>query len=161
MNGAHYHLLINHFPILGTLFGLILLSIGLIRANHTLLQTALLTLFIASILVAPTNATGEQAEEIVEQYGVSHKIIHEHEEKAESALPFTMALGLLALLAYILDLRKVSWAKWLNFGVLALGIFAMYLLYQVGNSGGEIRHNEIRKDAKPTQKEAHEEHGEH
>jgi uncharacterized membrane protein len=160
MNPAQFHLIINHFPILGVLFGLLLLIVALISNNRTIRFTALWTLFIATLTASPTNYSGEQAEELVEHLaGVSHDLIHEHEEKAEFALPFIIALGLLALLAIILEWRKIKIANLVSILVLGFGIFVMYLLYQVGHTGGEIRHPEIRANFK-SEKHQDKEHDE-
>lgn len=43
MNGAQWHLVLNHLPVTGTLFSLLLLSWALIRRSPELLKTALAT----------------------------------------------------------------------------------------------------------------------
>ncbi|MFC7671286.1 hypothetical protein ACFQT0_30695 [Hymenobacter humi] len=85
MNQAHWHLLLNHAPILGSLFGLVLLLLAVaLRLQPVLLRTGLVTLIVAALLTIPTQLTGDGAEEVVEdQPGVSEPLIHEHEEAAE------------------------------------------------------------------------------
>lgn len=145
MNDAYLHLLINHIPILGSLFGLILLVFGLFKANKTLIQTALITFIISATITLPTDWTGEGAEEIVEELGVSHDIIHEHEEVAESAVLTMLILGLLSLVALILNLRHSAFKDILNVLVLVMALIVFYFMYQAGNTGGEIRHPEVRE----------------
>ncbi len=88
MNDAHLHLLFNHYPIIGTLFGVLFLGYGLFAKNKSILHAGLLLLFLMALLAIPTQLTGEGAEEIVEELGVDHDVIHAHEEAAELAFWF-------------------------------------------------------------------------
>ena len=51
MNGAHFHLLVNHIPIVGTIFGLLILLAVIILKNATVKLTGLATLIAATIIV--------------------------------------------------------------------------------------------------------------
>lgn len=149
MNAAHIHLLLNHIPILGALFGMILLIFGLIRKNNALSQAALITFIMAAIVTLPVDWSGEQAEEIVEELpGISHDLIHEHEEIAELAVKFMLGLGVLSLLTLILGAWHVKIGRILRWITLLLSFAVFFLMTRAGNSGGEISHPEIRKDFK-------------
>jgi hypothetical protein len=65
MNGAYAHLILNHFPILGTLFGLVLLAAALIRKSDELQRGALMTFAVVGALSLPAYFSGEGAEEIL------------------------------------------------------------------------------------------------
>ena len=148
MNEAHYHLLTNHLPIFGVVIGILVILVGLISGKRDVKLTALGIFVFSALASIAAFYTGEGAEEIVENYaGVSHDIIHTHEEYAETFFTLTLILGGLALLGFILELKKHKFAKHIIFLTLILaiadGIFAKY----VGTSGGEIRHIEIRDDA--------------
>jgi hypothetical protein len=49
MNDAHLHLVVNHFPIIGTIFGLGILVTGMIVKNNTLKNTAYVLFATAAI----------------------------------------------------------------------------------------------------------------
>lgn len=141
MNETHLHLLLNHLPILGSLFGLLVLAVGLTKTNTTLTRTGLVTLLVAAGLCLPTQLTGEGAEEAIGQLpDISRTLIQAHEEAAELgfwALELTGALALLALLARE---RARTFARLTLLGaVLSFGLLA-----RAGNLGGQIRHAEIR-----------------
>lgn len=51
MNGAQWHLVLNHLPVTGTLFSLLLLSWALIRRSPELLKTALATAVLVGLTV--------------------------------------------------------------------------------------------------------------
>ncbi len=56
MNDAHLHLVFNHFPIIGTIFGLGVLMAGLLLKNNTVKNVAY-GLFIATALFAFASAS--------------------------------------------------------------------------------------------------------
>ena len=152
MNDAHYHLVINHFPIIGTIFGLGILIAGLVL-KKSLLQNTAYVLFIVSALTGFLSMyTGEGAEEMVENFPtVSENIIHKHEELAEKFAAVLYVLGAVSLLTLFLQLKRYSFAKIATYCTLGLALVAVVLGKEVGTSGGEIRHTEIRKNANQAQ----------
>jgi hypothetical protein len=146
MNTAHWHFIFNHIPILGTLFGVCILADGLMRKDKSLENTGLIIFVIVALFTIPAFLTGEAAEEVAEEIeGVSHYLIHEHEEMAEKALWLMMALGSFSLFAIIyskIKQQRITFVKVIAL-LVGMGIFTMMVF--VGNSGGEIRHSEIRK----------------
>lgn len=53
MNWAHVHLLLNHVPVLGTIFGLALLGYALMRRNDGLTRVALGVFVVVALLALP------------------------------------------------------------------------------------------------------------
>ena len=148
MNEAHLHLLLNHFPIIGTLFGGLFLAYGLFAKNKSILHAGLLLLFLMALLAIPTQLTGEGAEEIVERLGVDHEVIHEHEEAAELAIWFMSGLGLLALVTLLISRRtsgRDTVLRGLYVATLAFSVVVFVMMARVGSLGGEIRHTEVRE----------------
>ena len=146
MNDAQIHLALNHFPILGSLFGTILLGFGLFGKNKSLLNAGLITLFIITLMTIPVYLSGEGAEDIVEELGVDHDIIHEHEEIAEAAGWLMDTLGLLALISFFLSQKTFNRpARILTIVTFVMGIIVFGFMLQVGGTGGEIRHTELRE----------------
>ena len=146
MNDAQLHLILNHYPIIGTLFGVLLLAYGFFAKNKSILHTGLVTLFVAALLVIPTYLTGEGAEEIVEALGVDHEVIHAHEEAAELALWLVIGLGVLAGITFLLSLRASlnnTTLRFLYLSTLVAGLAVFGYMARVGSLGGEIRHPEI------------------
>ena len=147
MNEAQVHLLLNHFPIIGTLFGVLFLAYGLFAKNKSILHAGLLVLFLMALLAIPTLLSGEGAEEIVERLGVDHEVIHAHEEAAGLAIWFMSALGLLALATLLISLRtsgREAVLRGLYVATLVLSVAVFVMMARVGSLGGEIRHTEVR-----------------
>lgn len=148
MNDAHYHLLVNHFPIIGVIFGLGILVFGLVLKNNIVKNIAYSVFIVAAAFAAISMATGEGAEEAVEHMpNIGKHIIHEHEEMAEKLALVLYVLGVLSLLGLYTNFKNHSKAKLVSFLVLVLAVLAVFLGKQTGTSGGEIRHTEIRTDA--------------
>lgn len=146
MNDAHIHLLTNHFPIIGTIFSTLLLAYALIFKNLTLKNTALVGFALTALLAIPAYTTGEGAEEILEAIGEdNHDFIHEHEELAEKGMLLCVSVGVLALVLLLMRKNTMKFLKALTIIVLLGGIVNSLLMFKVGNTGGEIRHTEIRK----------------
>lgn len=145
MNEAHLHLVVNHFPIIGTFFGLGILAVGLFLKNDTVKRVAFSIFIVAAIFAAVSMATGEGAEEVVENIpGISENIIEEHEEMAEKLALILYGIGLLSVFSFIMTFKNKSLEKYIAAVVLILSFLSAYLSAQTGVTGGEIRHTEIR-----------------
>lgn len=148
MNQAHLHLLFNHLPILGTLFGLLILAGGFFLKNNTVKRTALGLFVLSAIFAIPAYLTGEGAEEIVESLpGVTENLIEAHEEMANIFLWMVGALGVVSLVTFYTDYKSKKIAPMLYTLTFVAAIGTMIFAQQVGASGGEIRHTEIRNGA--------------
>jgi len=148
MNEAHLHLLVNHFPIIGTIFGLGILITGMLLKNNSVKNTAYLIFIIAAVFSAFSMGTGEGAEELVEDLpNIGKLIIHEHEEIAEKFAIIMYATGLFALLSLYTSIKNHKLAKTIAYITLVLALFASVLAKSVGTTGGEIRHTEIRSNS--------------
>lgn len=143
MNPAHWHLLLNHAPVIGIIIGVLLLSWGIIRNSDDLKKASLGVLVGAALLAIPVFLTGEPAEEIAEHLpGVSHAIIERHEDIAKIALVLMSLTGVVALVGLFLRQR----AQWLIPMALVFGLIAAGAIGYTANLGGQIRHTEIRAD---------------
>lgn len=146
MDATHLHLVLNHFPILGTLFGMGLLAYGIFGKNKSIQKAALVLFVIVSLISIPAFLTGEGAEETVEHLpGVSESLISEHEELAEKAIWLMGILGALSLLNLFFSIKHKSGAKILSIITLVVSLATFGVMVQVGNLGGQIRHTEIQK----------------
>lgn len=138
---ANLHLLSNHFPILGSLFGVLLLVVALIKPNLNTTLSAYLILLVSGFGGIIAYFTGESAEENIEHLkGISHKVIHIHEEMAENSLVFIFLLTATAVVG--LWAEQAQWESKIKIERFALivGIVAFILFAFTGYLGGHIRH---------------------
>jgi len=162
MNDAHLHMVVNHFPIIGTIFGLGILIAGIAFKNNAIKNTAFVVLIVSAVFGFASMATGEGAEEVVEDFpNIGKKIIHNHEELAEKFILLLYVTGAFALLSLIATVKNHSKAKLFTWITLLLTIVSTVLVKEVGTSGGEIRHTEIRANADNTPTSATENNTEH
>ncbi len=154
MNEAHFHLVVNHLPIIVPIVALLVVAIGFFIQSEVVKRTAYFLFIIGAICTIPAFTSGEGAEEIVEELpGVSHRLIHEHEEKAELFAMLNYLLGAISLIGIWFSWKQKQMAKWIGWLILSFSLVVIYIGRQVGTSGGEIRHTEIRADYKGGEEE--------
>lgn len=147
MNAAHFHLSVNHLPIILPIVGLIVLLTGYFTKSEIVKRTAYFLFILGAIFTVPAFGSGEGAEEFIEKMqGIDRKFIHEHEEKAEVFAIFSYLLGVISLITLWLSWKKNSLAKYLSYFIAILALLAIFFAKQTGTSGGEIRHSEIRTE---------------
>ena len=108
-------------------------------------------------------ATGEEAEEVAEEWGMSHKSIHEHEEMAEKAHLLCVALGLLSLVLLVFDIRHIQPWKGSEYVMTLLALVTFALMAWTAHEGGKLRHPELYQNpptdqAAPSEEATEEEH---
>ena len=145
MDGAHLHLILNHVPLFGILFGVIVLTFGVWKDDISLQKAGLFTFIATAVITIAVFVTGGEAEHIIEQLpNADEKLIHAHEEAADSALWVTIAIGLLSsFLIYKRKLGTQAIKKWL-IALIAINLLLVGYLGYVNNLGGQILHQEIR-----------------
>ncbi|MBL7923182.1 MAG: hypothetical protein JNL88_03190 [Bacteroidia bacterium] len=143
MDLTHLHLLLNHFPIIGTLIGTGLMAYALFKKEANL-QRAVLVLWVLMTLITPVvMSTGEEAEETVENIaGVSENAMEEHEEAAEIALWLMIGLGVLSLAAIVLHKMNSNIHK-LTLVAFVFSLLVFASMARTGYLGGLIRHTEL------------------
>ncbi len=147
MNVAHWHLLMNHLPIVFPLVGIFVFALSWILPAENTRRIAYLIFIATAITSWMAMMTGDRAEDFVENIpGMDHRMIHKHEEIAETFSALCYVLGGVSLLAFWFSVKNKSGAKWLGLVSLLLAIVTLYFAKSTGTSGGEIRHSEIRSN---------------
>lgn len=147
MNDAHLHLVLNHLPIIIPMIGLLVLIGGMIFKSEVVKRTAYLILMLGAIATMPTFATGEGAEEVIEELaGVDENLIKTHEEIAEKFAILCYVLGGISLLGLWANFYKKSFSTIISFATIIICITTLYFAKHAATTGGEIRHSEIREN---------------
>jgi len=148
MNGAHLHLLLNHLPVIGTLFTILLLAIGVALKNATLVRTSLAFFPLLVISAVAVMLTGEPAEDIVKQVpGVAKSAIHAHEEAGEMATWALAALGVVSLTVLAALRKRARLPAGFALGMLLFSLVPAAAMARTAYLGGQIRHSEINSGA--------------
>jgi uncharacterized membrane protein len=142
MNWAHLHLMLNHFPVIGTVFGLALLAWGMWRRHEPTQRAALATFVIVALIAVPVYLTGDPAADAVERLaGTTENAIDAHEDAALTSLIGLELLGAIALAGIVFkkpDVLRLARRAALLFSFVTAGLMA-----RTANLGGKIRHTEI------------------
>ena len=146
MNGAHIHLILNHLPIAGVFFSILLLPIAWRSRSEDLKRASLLLVVVTGLLTIPVFLSGDPAEDVVKLLpGITKTAIHLHEDAAEKSAWLVWGTSLVALAGLWISTRKKVTPKWVIPLVLALSLGCLGLLGLSNNLGGQISHPEIRE----------------
>ncbi len=144
MNAAHFHLVINHFPVVLVLASAAIGIHGLLRKSKEVQNIALSLSVVASLAALATYFSGEPAADFLENAAIVNDThIEEHEEAADKAVIVTTVSGLAAAAAFFLASRKSPMANRAYIAATGLTIASSAILGWTGAKGGVIRHPEV------------------
>ena len=145
MNEAHWHLVVNHLPIIFPVVGVIVMVTGLISKSEAVKRTAFMIFIFGALAAIAAMSTGEGAEEVAEKIsGVSENYIESHEETAETFAILSYILGGISLFGLWASFKQRTFSNIIAIGTLVFAIVVLFFAKQTGTTGGEIRHTEIR-----------------
>ncbi len=145
MNGAHWHLVVNHLPLIFPIVGIIVMVTGMISKSGAVKRTAFMIFIMGALAAIAAMTTGEGAEEVVEKIsGVTENHIESHEETAETFAVLSYVLGGISLLGLWASFKQRTFSNLIAIGSLVFAIVVLFFAKQTGTTGGEIRHTEIR-----------------
>jgi uncharacterized membrane protein len=151
MDFPHLHMLLNHFPIIGTIFGAALFVLSFFVKADDLRRGSLIVFVAMALLTIPAFMTGVGAhEKIVNSPGISNGLIQRHEGAAELAIWFMEITGILSMIALWQSAHRAQPAVWPAVAILIFSIVTVGLMARTGNTGGEIRHVEVRSASEST-----------
>jgi len=147
MSFTHLHLLLNHFPVIGTIIGIGLLAVALLRRSSEIGKVSLGLFAVLGALSVIVYLTGEPAEEAIENLaGFSEAVTERHEEFALVATIALASLGALALSALAVFRRK-SLPRWITLASFGFALLTGGLMSYTAMLGGQVRHTEVRPSA--------------
>lgn len=145
MNAAHFHLVVNHLPIIFPLVAVIVLLVGLVSKSDAVKRTAYLIFILGALASLMAMASGEGAEEAVEHLsGVSENYIEKHEDTAKIFALLSYLLGGISIVGLWASIKQKTISTVISFLVALLACIVLFFAKQTGTTGGEIRHSEIR-----------------
>ena len=150
MNYAHLHLLLNHIPVIGSIIGLGLFLISFFGKNEDLRRASYIVFAAIALLTIPAFLSGFGAQQMVKGPGVSDDLIRRHESSALLSLWFMEVTGALALIGLWQSQRTARPTRWNVAAVLLFSLLTVGLMARTGNTGGDIRHPEVRPGKEAT-----------
>jgi len=145
MNGAELHLLINHLPVFGIVFGFSFLLVAVLRNSEELKRAGLALFVVTALGTIPAYLTGEPAEHNVRDMPeVDRGMIEEHQDWGIASLIAIEALGVAALAGLYLARKSGATSAVPVNGCLALALIGFGILFWASHLGGRIHHPESR-----------------
>lgn len=145
---SHVHIILNHLPTVGFVFGLFAFFTGMLKKNDGMKRGGLVIFVICSVLAATTYVTGTAAMWALTDPpidGISPVRINQHRDWAIFSLlglAFTGGLSWFELFRY----RYLGrFSKLSIYLVAAFAVITFFILAETGHLGGQINHPEIRE----------------
>ena len=154
VNVAHLHLLLNHFPTIGTVVGIGLILLAFVRRNDHLLRASLEVFFAIALLTLPVYLGGVAALTVVQgRSGFSEGAATAHQNAALLAFFLMEITGAVAWFGLWQGRRNSRPGRSTVGTVVLLSVLTLVLMGRAANMGGEISHPEIRisEDAAPVE----------
>ena len=150
MNYAHLHLLLNHVPVIGSIVGLGLFLISFFGKNEDLRRSSYIIFAAVALVTIPAFLSGFGAQQMIKGPGVSDALISRHEGSALLSLWFMELTGALALIGLWQSQTAARPSRWNVSAVLLFSLLTAVVMARTGNTGGDIRHPELRPGAEAT-----------
>jgi uncharacterized membrane protein len=144
MNNAHYHLALNHLPLITPFIGFLILVTGIIFPSAIIKRVAYSVFILGAFFTIPAFLTGDMAGKTVESLVNIKPFIHEHEEKAEAFAMLSYILGAMSLLGLWANWKQKTYSNTFSYMILTFVVVMLIFAKQTATTGGEIRHTEIR-----------------
>lgn len=143
LNPAHWHLLVNHLPITGSIIAIFLLLYGIVRKSEAIIKATYWLFALMAVFAVVATQTGEGAEHFVLDAKLADETLIERHVRVSNIAQWAMiVVGLTALAAlFIKPLKKIRAMPIL---ILIFSIIAAGWMAWAGLLGGEIMHKEIR-----------------
>lgn len=146
--GPHLHIVLNHFPLIGSVFVLGLLIASAYMKNDDMRRVSLILFVVLGLLAIPTYITGAAAGWAYQgRPDMSAQILAAHRDAALLAFTF---LGLTGIVSWLVLWRERRYGRTSSAGfiaVLVLGFIALLTIIETGSLGGTVIRPELREGA--------------
>src|SRR5438093_10408535 len=140
MNPAHLHLVLNHFPMIGSAVGLGLLAVAIAVKKEEVKRASLVVLFLAALITIAAYLTGNAAQAALEnRTDLSQAAIRTHEGAAFWGFVLIEITGFMAGLGlwYFRIVRRT--ANWNVAAVFGAGLVTLTVITKASNLVAEIQ----------------------
>jgi hypothetical protein len=147
-NQAHVHLLVNHFPIIGTFFSLLILLYAMLRRSSEGFRIACLVYVVSGIASVVTYLSGSGAAKVLKRFPeVVRSPIGPHADMGQLALIVTLTGAAFMLIVLVVSYLKDKTPGWMKLIVVLLQLASISILGYASHLGALVRHTEIDDSA--------------
>jgi uncharacterized membrane protein len=143
MSWPYTHLLINHFPVVLSVFALAVTILALVLRHRALWLTAMGTLAAAGLSVYPVYFTGNQADHALnDPWYIQKGTIDAHDAAATWALWLILLIGVFAAYSWWRSVKRPAegFPGWMRAGVVIGSLLAVSTAARTAYLGGKIIH---------------------
>jgi hypothetical protein len=147
MNWAHFHLIVNEVPILGSVFAaVLLLAASFARARDAWARSGLLILGLAVLGVLAAFLSGIPAIEVISgDPRSSGKALSQHHIRGLVAVALTVLSSIVGIVSFVLARKHGSYSRRSVVIVLLTAIGMAAAMIWTGQAGGRINHPELQE----------------
>jgi len=148
VNYEHLHLLLNHFPIIGSFIATGLFLASFFGKNNRDMRRSSYIVFVGvALLTIPAFLTGFAAQQMLKAPGIVEALVRRHESSALLSIWFMMITGALALIGLWKAQGAGQPPRWNVSAMLVFSLLTLGLVSRTGYTAGGIRHPEVREAA--------------
>ena len=143
-NAAQLHLILNHFPIIGTGMVIIVLSYAVYVNDERIKKLGMFMLVLIGLITIPTFMTGDKAQRIVKgNDGVIEENIGPHESYAQTSMTAMEITAGVSLLGLVLFRKEKPVPVYFGVILLVMMVVVNIMMIYTGHLGGRISHSAI------------------
>ncbi len=138
MGVLRIHLMLNYYPLIGMVVGVVFMVVGFWRKNDRVKKISLTLFVLVAAFSLPAFVTGEIAGK-AEYTGSSGAALTLHKDAARKTIIAIEAVGLVAIVGLILLRRRSDRARWVVVASLILSISACLLAAYTTYLGRQVK----------------------
>ena|ERR1035437_546634 len=148
MTLTHFHLMLNHLPIFGTIVLFFLMSYAVIFKKEKMTRIYLWYFAAIALVTVPVFLTGDPSSEYLKTIspGVNNEIIENHETFGYVSFIIILVLGVSGLAALRFFKSREILPSWFKYSFLIVALISVFAISWAGKTGGEIMHTEITSE---------------
>ncbi|MBK8467531.1 MAG: hypothetical protein IPL32_17080 [Chloracidobacterium sp.] len=140
MDALQFHQLINHYPMIVTIIGMLLLILGYWRRNDKIKRKSLWIFFVIALVSVAVFGSGEAAgRDSGILVGSTGDLVRQHQEAARVTFLFIEGMGLTAVFGLIMLYRKSESARWFILLALVLSVAGSVVVTRTTLMGRHIK----------------------
>jgi uncharacterized membrane protein len=143
LSWPYAHLVINHFPVVLSVLGLVIALLALLLDRRAIWQVAMAALTGAGLLVFPVHFTGDKADQALrDPWYIARGAIEAHDNAATVAMYVILIVGAFAAYSWWRSVKRPteSLSRWIRSGVVVGGLLATGTVTYAAYLGGKIIH---------------------
>lgn len=143
-NSAHLHLILNHFPIIGTVIVILVLGYAVYANDERIKKLGMFLFVFIGLITLPVFFTGGKAAGIVKgNEGITEENIEPHEEYAKISMISMEIVTAISLVNLVLYRKQKPVPVYFGVILLILILIINLMMIYTGHLGGKISHGGV------------------